>query len=208
MEDNVIKIYGSPASSAGRCFWCLEEVGAKYEQVSINFKEGEHKSPDYLALNPNGKVPTLVDGDLKLWESAAINFYLCDAYKKELLGATIEERALVRQWSFWALNDLQPPLVAVFIQKVFVPEERRDLSLIESSQKKIKPMLDVLDKHLSSRSYLVSEEFTLADLNVMSVVSICNTIEEDISKYENINKWKEKIEDRPSYKKYLSLMKK
>ncbi len=82
----MITIYGSPRSSSGRCFWCLEEVGETYNAKPLNFKEKEHKSPAYLKINPNGKAPTLTDDDFVIWESIAINFYLAETYKPELLG--------------------------------------------------------------------------------------------------------------------------
>ncbi|MCB0362836.1 MAG: glutathione S-transferase [Bdellovibrionales bacterium] len=114
----MVAIYGSPRSSSGRCFWCLEEIGIEYENKPINFREKQHKSPEYLKLNPNGKVPVLVDGDFVIWESLAINFYLAEAYKPQLLGSDIQHRGLVHQWSIWALADLQPPLIEAFIQSV------------------------------------------------------------------------------------------
>jgi glutathione S-transferase len=97
----MIKIYGSKKGSAARCLWMLEEVGITYEQIELNMKEKEQKQAWYVKLNPNGKVPTLVDGEFVLWESYAINAYLAERYKPELLGSTIEERSLVNQWTYW-----------------------------------------------------------------------------------------------------------
>ncbi len=201
----MIKIFGSPQSSSGRCYWCLEEVGANYEAQAISFKDKEHKSESFLKINPNGKVPALIDGDLVLSESMAINFYLAEKYKPELLGNSIEDKAKVRQWSFWAIADLQPPIINIFIQKNFVPDEHRDQSSIEKSEKKLPPMLESLNQQLKGNNFLVGNKFSLADLNVNSVVSICIPINYDLSEYKNVVKWLETISQRPAFQKYISL---
>lgn len=201
----MISIYGSPRSSSGRCFWCLEEVGISYEAKSVSFKERENKSEAYLELNPNGKVPVLVDGDFKIWESMAINFYLADKYKPELLGRDPMDRGLVQQWTIWSIAELQAPIIDIFIQLVFVPEERRNLEFIKKAQEKLPKLLDVLEKKLSAKQYLVSESFTLADLNTASVVNICRDIKFDISNYENIKSWLGRVGERAAFKKYQEL---
>lgn len=201
----MISIYGSPKSSAGRCFWCLEESGVGYETQSINFKEKQHKSEAYLKVNPNGKVPALQDGDFTIWESMGINFYVAEAYKPQLLGSNAKEKGLVHQWSIWSIADLQPPLIEIFIQLVFVPEQRRSQQVIDKAQSKLPELLETLNMGLKDKTYLVGEEFTLADLNVHSVVTICDSIKFDLGSYENILHWKDQIEDRPAYQKYQEL---
>ncbi len=198
-------IYGSPKSSAGRCFWCLEEVGATYENKSINFREGEHKSAEFMKINPNGKIPVLVHDDFTIWESMGINFYLADAFKPELLGADSKVRGLVHQWSIWSIADLQAPLIAIFIQLVFVPEDKRDHKVIEQAQKKLPAMFETLDRALGDSQYLAGDLFTLADLNVASVVAVCQEIKYDMSAYKNINNWLGQLSERPAYQKYESL---
>ena len=198
-------IYGSPKSSAGRCFWCLEEVGATYENKSINFREGEHKSAEFMKINPNGKIHVLVHDDFTIWESMGINFYLADAFKPELLGADSKVRGLVHQWSIWSIADLQAPLIAIFIQLVFVPEDKRDHKVIEQAQKKLPAMFETLDRALGDSQYLAGDLFTLADLNVASVVAVCQEIKYDMSAYKNINNWLGQLSERPAYQKYESL---
>ncbi len=200
-----MKIYGSPKSSAGRCFWTLEECGVEYEVGKIDFRQRQHKSPEFLKLNPNGKIPVLVDGDFKLWESMAINSYLALSHAPELLGSNIKSKALVNQWSFWALAELQDPIIQVFIQLVFVPEEKRNYELVEKMQAKLPVLFDVLNTSLENKNFLVNNEFTLADLNVLSVVEISHEIKFDYSKYANITNWEKKISERAAYKKYKNL---
>jgi glutathione S-transferase len=203
----MITLYGSPKSSAGRCYWTLEEAGVPYELKEVDMKNKEHKSPEFLKINPMGKIPALVDGDVTLFESMAINFYIADTYKKELLGSTNGERGLVHQWSFWATSELQGPIIDIFIQKVFVPEDKRDNNIIENSLKKLPNLLTVLDSALSGKKYLVGEQFTVADINTASVVSICPMIGVDLSPYSNLTEWLGAISDRPAYQKYQNLRK-
>ena len=201
----MIKIYGSPKSSSGRCFWTLEEVGQSYEAKPINFKEKEHKSEDYLKINPNGKVPALEDGDYTIWESMAINMYLAEAYKPELMGKNLKERGRVYQWSIWAITDLQTPLIDIFIQLVFVPEQRRSMEIIDKAQAKLPALLSIIDEALESSKYLAGDEFTLADLNTASTVMICEAIKYDLSEYKKLMTWKSSISERAAFQKYMQL---
>lgn len=201
----MISIYGSPRSSAGRCYWCLEEIEQPYERKEINFKEKEHKSDKYLAINPNGKVPTLTDGDFTIWESMAINLYLAEKYRPELLGSTAEQKGLVYQWSVWAIAELQVPLIDIFIQLVFVPEERRSQDVIEKAMAKLPNLLGVIEKKLSLHNYLAGDDFTLADLNTLSVVSLCEHVKFELSNYPKIQTWQSEIGKRAAYQKYLKL---
>jgi glutathione S-transferase len=206
MENKMITIYGSAKSSAGRCYWCLEEVGVPYKAQSVNFKEKEHKSDAYLKLNPNGKVPCMQDGDLVLWESMAINLYLCEKYKPSLLGSSVEAKAQVYQWSIWAIAELQPPLIEAFIQLVFVPEAQRNLEIVEKAKAKLPNLLTILENKLAASKYLTGTEFTLADLNVASVVQITSAIGFELDKYSNIQSWRSVISERAAFQNYLKLL--
>ncbi|MGZ3690381.1 MAG: glutathione S-transferase family protein [Pseudobdellovibrio sp.] len=201
----MIKIYGSPKSSAGRVYWLLEEIGLKYERVPLNMRDKEHKSEAYLKINPNGKVPTLQDGDYTIWESIAINHYICDKHAPALLGTTSEIRGQVQQWSTWAMIELQKPLIDIFIQKVFVPDERRDHTVIEKAEKLAETLLKILNTGLQSKKYIAGDVFTVADINIAAVIMVTNAIQMDISAYKNIQMWLAGVVDRPSFKKYSSL---
>lgn len=204
----MIKIYGPPRSSAGRCYFLLEELGLSYEQVPLDMMEKkEHKSEAFLKLNPNGKVPCLVDADFVIWESLAINNYLAEKYKPELLGANAQEKGLVQQWSIWALLELQPPMVDILIQTLFTPEHKRDANLIAQAKEKIPPKLEILNRYLLNKNFVVGEKFTLADLNVASVVNIASGLQIPLKDYPNLSAWFTKIKTRPSFEKLLSMRK-
>lgn len=201
----MITLYGSPRSSAGRCYWTLEEAGVPYILKEVDMKNKEHKSAEFLKINPMGKVPAMIDGDTTLFESMAINFYIADTYKKELLGENNTDRGLVHQWSFWATSELQGPIIEVFIQKVFVPEDKRDNNIIENNLKKLPNLLSVLNNSLNDKKYLVGNQFTLADLNTATVASICPMIGVDLELYPNVKTWLAAMSDRPAFQKYQSM---
>ncbi len=201
----MIKVYGSPHSSAGRCFWMLEEAGLKYERQPLDMKNGEHKLPEFLKLNPNGKVPCLIDGDFIIWESMAINSYLAEKYKPELIPSTAESRAHMQQWSYWAALEMQPPLIDIFIQKVFVPEDKRNHQVIEKATQVVPLKLEILNNHLKKSKYVVGDQFSLADINVGSVANLANAIEFDLKPYGEIMRWLQFLKERSAYKKATQL---
>lgn len=203
----MITLYGSPRSSAGRCLWMLEEANVPYTLKEIDMRNKEHKSVEFLKINPNGKVPAMVDGELTLFESMAINFYIAETYKKEFLGSTPAEKGLVHQWSFWASSELQSPIIEVFIQKVFMPDDKRDNNVIEENLKKLPDLFKILDSTLSGKKYLVGNQFTLADLNTASVASIASAIGFDMKAYPHVSTWISAMTDRPAYQKYQGLRK-
>ncbi|MGZ3781815.1 MAG: glutathione S-transferase family protein, partial [Pseudobdellovibrionaceae bacterium] len=197
----MIKLYGFPRSSASRCFWMLEELGLPYETVHLDMKNKEHKSDWYTKINPNGKIPALTDGEFSIWESMAITNYLAKKYNSPLAPQTPEEDGHILQWSFWSLVDLQEPAVGWLIQELFVPAEKKNLHLIEEAKTKIARCLTVLENGLQDKKFLVGSRFTVADLNVASVVTILMELKYDFSHFKNIQQWMNGCTDRPSFQK-------
>lgn len=201
----MIKIYGSPRSSAGRCYWMLEELGLPYEAVPLDMKNKEHKSEWFLKINPNGKVPVLVDGDFVIWESMAITNYLAKKYNSPLAPQTPEEEGHIMQWSFWSLVELQEPAVSWLIQEIFVPAEKKNMQVIEDAKTKATGLLKVLDNALNGKKFLANERFTVADLNVASVVNVFAELKYDFSDFKNIQQWLKACSDRPAFHSLATL---
>lgn len=197
----MIKIYGSPMSSAGRCYWMLEELGLSYEQVPINLREKQQKSESYLKINPNGKIPAMIDGEYVIWESMAITNYLAKKHNSPLAAQNAEEDGHILQWSFWSLVDLQTPAVQWLIQEMFVPAEHRNSKVIEDAKKVLPTMLATLERGLNGKTYLVGNRFTVADLNVASVVGILHTLKYDLSAYPEVSRWMNLCSSRPACQK-------
>jgi glutathione S-transferase len=148
-----------PGSRALRSIWAIEEVGIDYELVPTHFFK-ESKTPEYLAINPNGKIPALVDGDLTLFESMAINLYLAKTYGGALHPATPGDEALAWQWSVWAISTIEPELMAMVLHKVMLPEEQRRPEAVADAEKALVRPLGVLDRQLEDRTHLLGDAFT------------------------------------------------
>jgi glutathione S-transferase len=184
----MLTLYGISASRALRPLWMLEELGVEYEHVQTNFT-GDNKQPDYLALNPNGRVPTLVDGDTVLWESLAINLYLADKYDGGLKLATVEDRGRAVQWSFWAMLEAEKPLLEYLFNTVVLPEDERNAAVAEAAVLQLQAPLRVLDDALAGRDYLVGDSFSVADLNVAAVFSWALPARLDLDAFPNVKRW-------------------
>jgi len=193
----MIKLYGTAQSRAGRSLWALEEAGVKYEQVLVAFAS-ETRAPAYLKINPNGHVPALDDNGTIIWESMAINLYVAEKYAKTLWPSTVETHAACYQWSFWAMTEVETPLVNTFMHRAILPADQRDEKIALASVEALKAPFKVLDDHLQKSEYLLGKEFTIADLNVASVVSIAQLIQLDLSATPTALEWLQKCAGRPA----------
>jgi glutathione S-transferase len=196
----MIKLYGIPASRASRSLWMLEELGVAYENVPTNFI-GDAQKPDYLKINPNGKIPALVDDDgTVIWESLAINLYLAMKYGKGSFwpsGLADQGRAI--QWSLWAMTSVEPPLMQVLMNRAFLPEGQRDAAQAEEGARALEKPFGVLDGALAGRDTLLGGGFSVADLNVASVLSWAPTLGKlDLSPWPRAKAWLEAASRRPA----------
>ncbi len=197
----MIKIYGITHTRTARCLWMLEELGLEYEQVEVSLKEREHKKPDYLALNPNGRVPTLVDGELTLWESMAINFYLADKYDGGLKPKTPENRARAVQWSFWGMTEMESKLMTVLRNRLLNAEDQRDAALADEAEQELRAPLGVLNGVLEGRDHLLDGAFSVADLNLAAITSWGKMAKLKLEPFPNVARWLSASLARPAYQK-------
>jgi glutathione S-transferase len=193
-----MKLYGTPVSRALRSIWAAEEVGVDYEFVSTSFRE-ESKTPEYLAINPNGRIPALEDGDLVLFESMAINLYLAKTYGGKLYPSDAQDEARAIQWTIWGMTELEPYLIPIFWHKMFLPEDKRDPAVVANAEAAVERPLAVLDAHVSDREYLLGGDFTIADLNLAGALTTAHFSNFDISKFENVARWMSRCTGRPSF---------
>lgn len=196
----MIKIYGSKRSSAFRCYWLMEEMGISYETMPLDFTKGEHKSPEYLQLNPNGKVPTIMDDGFVLWESLAINYYLIEKYNGvELVGNLATDHAEVNKWNIWSITHLSESFFPLVMQKYFNTPDSEATK--DAKEKELPRYLAVLENHLSGKEYMALDKFTLADITAMSVANMAVFVGYDLSAYSNITSWMERLSQRPAYQR-------
>jgi glutathione S-transferase len=162
----MLQVYGCPNTRSTRVVWALEEVGVEYDYHKVDLLAGAGRQPAYLALNPGGKVPTLVDGDLVLTESAAICTYIGDRFAASGLTppAGSIERARYNQWCFFVMSELEQPLWTIAKHRFALPEKRRVPAVIETAIWEFAMAAKVLTTGLGEREFLVGDRFTAADI--------------------------------------------
>ena len=200
----MIKLYGVSGSRAFRSLWMLEELGLEYEHIKTNFT-GDSRQPDFLKINPNGHIPALVDGDLVLFESLAINLYLARKHDAGLWPKSLEDEAHTYKWSIWAMTEVEPPLLQLLFHTVFLPEKERDPTLAKEALEKLQGPLAVLEGALEGRPYLLGTSFTVADLNVAAVASWVTFAGTDLSATPNVSRYLQECLARPAAQKARSL---
>ena len=194
-----LKLYGWARSRARRCIWMLKELGQPFEHDPVAHTDPRVKSPEFLKISPQGTIPVLVDDGFALDESLAINLYLA---KKYGLGALYPERpneeAMTWRWSLWAHGELEAPLQTVFLHRFLKPEAERDEALAVAGEAALQTPLAQLEQALEGRQWLVGHRFTVADLNVSSVLAPMRIEHIRLGKYDNVRAWLVRCYQRPA----------
>ena len=172
-----------------RCLWMLEEVGEPYQLIEKSTRADDLQSAEYRRLNPNARIPTLVDGEVVLWESMAINLYLAQKYQGPMHYAGPEALGLSAQWSFWAVLEIEALLLDLLQHRAVLPEFARDASYAERDELLLRKPLGILNDALAGREYLVGNSFTVADLNVASILVWGKIARLDMSTYPEATRW-------------------
>ena len=195
----MLQLYGNPRSRAMRCLWMLEEMGEPYQLIEKSTRTDELQSAEYLRLNPNARIPTLVDGDLVLWESMAINLYLAQKYEGPMHSVGPTVLGLAAQWSFWAMLELEGLLLELLNHRAVLPEFARDPSYAERDELLLRRPLGVLNNSLRGRDHLAGGNFTVADLNVASILAWGKMARLDLSAHPDVARWLDSCLTRPAY---------
>lgn len=180
-------------------------LGIDLEEKAIDFAKGEHKHAEYLALNANGAVPTLVDGDFVLTESRAIMQYLASTKPDSgLLPADEKARAEVTRWQFWDSSHFSPQLGMVFFEKVVRPmigAGDPDARRIDEALANFRRFGAVLDQHLAGRTHVVGASLTIADLTLASSMMYAKRTEVSLSELPNVEAWFSRISELDAWQK-------
>ena len=198
----MITLYGIEWSRANYVLFTLEELGLEFKHVKTHpFEEGKN-APEYLALNPMAQVPTLVDGDLVLTESMAINFYLARKYGADKLWFDrLEDEAQIFKWTFFAVAQMEVHSVDIIFQKKLVEEKDRDFGVIKRAERALMKPLSILDSYLDGKDFLVTNKFCVADINVAGILSYARNGEYDFTPYKNVSRYLDNILSRPARKR-------
>jgi glutathione S-transferase len=159
-----MKFYEFGPTRSIRVRWTLQELGVDFEPIRVNLLAGEHRRPEFLKINPAGKIPVLVDGDLVLTESVAIVLYLAEKYShKGLLPAGFNERTQVNRWLLFAATELEQPLWRIARHTALYPEEQRLPGDVILASGEFKDMASVLEKHMQGRQFVAGDNVSIAD---------------------------------------------
>ncbi len=196
-------IYGVSGSRAIRSLWAIEETGIEYKHVPTHFFN-DSKTPDFLAINPNGRIPALTDDDTMLFESMAINIYLTKKYASDLYPKNDIELAKAMQWSVWAISEIEPLQMQIVIQNFF-SGGNPDQGIISNATEQLQRPLQVLDTHLADAEYLLGNAFTVADLNLAGVMLLLQMVKFDLSNHTNASDWLSRCYSREALKRAQAL---
>jgi glutathione S-transferase len=182
----MLKLYGGQFSRASIVQWYLEELGIPYEYVLLDMKAGDHKQPDFLSINPVGKVPAIVDGDFTLWESGAILLYLAEKYSDPNLS--LEARSQINQWILYGNATMGPEIFS---------EATRESGFSRH--------MTVLNQHLDQHPYLLGDQFSAADVAVGALLAyIPLMLKLEFNDYPAVQAYVQRLSDRPAYQKAIA----
>ncbi len=216
-----LTIYGIAASRAVRPLWAATELGLDFAHVPLRYQEGATRAPDFLALNPNGHIPVLIDerpeGQVVLWESMACTLYLARYYGRadgvDISPATPQEDAQALRWSFWTVTELEKDALTVLMHRRVMPEAQRKGDLADAAEKRLKQPLAVLESELLAQQargcdWLAGPRFTVADLCVASVLAWALPARALLAQHPVGSAWLERCLARPAQQAMRALARK
>lgn len=193
----MIKLYGFPQTRSVRVAWALEEANAEYEYGLVNLRTGEHKQPAFLAINPFGKIPSLVDDGLVISESAAICTHIAEKFPAaKLIPTDAKSRAAYFQWLFFVVSELEVHLWTAAKHDRFLPEDKRIPDIANTSYWEFEKAAAILSTHLKAQPYLAGDQFSAADIICVSVLHWAHhvkvTLDDTLLSYMN------RVSERPA----------
>lgn len=203
----MLKLYGQYRSRTFRVAWLCKESTIPYEHVNvkINVRGATCKEPWYTALNPNARVPTIDDDGFVMWESAAINLYLAEKYKSPLWPTDEKAKGRMLQWTFFVTNDIEPPMIAIRMNRQILPREKRDARLAGEAETALESKLKILDDHLASNRFFGVDSWDMADFMVASVCYTFFVMNYDLSRVPHFHNWLMTSLERPKAREARAL---
>jgi glutathione S-transferase len=206
-----LKIYGIGASRAARPVWAALELGVPFEHIATPYQGGATRTPEFLAINPNGHIPVVVDerpeGTVIVWESMACALYIARVHGHadgaSITPATPREEAEALRWSFWTVSELEKDALTVLMHRMAMPEDQRKPELADQAESRLKVPLAVLEQHLQAQhaqgqAYLAANRFTVADVCVASVAGWIRPAAALLAQCPAVSAWLKVCLDRPA----------
>ncbi len=198
----MLQVIGLTPSRSIRVNWALEEIGCEYENYKLDFSAGEMKSKRFMKINPNGKMPALVDDGKALFESLAICTYLADKFPDKELAPQVGTiaRAYYDQWMYFIGTELEQPLWTSGKHRFVLPEEKRVPAILQNLQWEFNGATKVLSRGLGDNEFLANNKLSMADLNCAMTLRWAKKFEFDLG-FDNLENYLDRMENRPSYKR-------
>ena len=209
-----ITIYGIASSRASRPLWVMEELQEPYRHVQTDYRTGDPRKPEFLAINPNGHIPAIDDDGIIVWESMACALYLArkfTATNRGQLGAvTAQEEAEILRWTFWTVTEVEKDALSVLMHRIAMPPEKRDESLALNAEKRLVVPLRVLEAHLEKRAankqaFIAAARFTVADINVAAVINWARPAKTLMAQFPAVSSWLTTCLARPAYQRVKAM---
>ena len=201
-----MKLYYARDSRAVRVAWLLEELNVEYEIKKFDLGSKEMRSPDYLEIHPMGRVPTLEDGSVKIFESGAIIQYILEKHKNNSLVPSFDDQEFSNylQWFHYAEGMIMPPMNIIVVETILLPPERRTEVNVKRATKLLNQMLIAVDNHMNNRNYLAGT-FSAADLMTGHAVIMAERLGADISDKPNLSTYIARLTNRSAFQKASNL---
>jgi glutathione S-transferase len=208
----MLTIYGVLRSRASRNVWLAHELGMPFEHVPV-IQAGRAagsgvalntRSPEFLKVNPNGRIPAMTDGDLVLAESLAINLYMAKKAGGPLAPQDLAEDAQMTAWSIWAMTEAEPHTIEVLYNSIGKPPAERDAAKLAASVVALKGPFAVLDAALAKDGFLVGGRFTVADVNLAEVVRYAQPAPELFEAAPHVKRWLAACQARPAFQRMMA----
>lgn len=199
----MINLYTAATPNGWKISVLLEELAVEYKVFPINLANGQQKSPEFLAINPNGRIPAIKDTetDLTVFESGAIMIYLAEKYQK-FLPADTKGRTQVIQWLMFQMSGIGPMMGQANVFYRYFPKKIPEA--IERYQNEVKRLFGVLDEHLAHNEYL-TEEYSIADMAHWCWVHTHNWSGVELSPFTHLKRWNDQIGKRPAVIKGIEI---
>jgi glutathione S-transferase len=203
----MMKIWGRTTSSnVQKVMWAIGEMGLRYERIDVGGPFGKNKEPAYLAMNPNGLVPTLEEDDgFLLWESNSITRYLAAKHQSAVLEPKDPHtRALAHQWMDWQLSVLGPAITPVFWGMIRTPPDKRDPAAIAAGKQKTGDAVKMLDDRLAKTEYLAGDAFSYGDIPAGIMVRRYRDLVPERPAFKHVERWYAAIAARPAFDEHVT----
>jgi len=201
----MIKLWGRATSSnVQKVMWGLAELGIPFDRIDIGGPYGGNDKPEYLAMNPNGVVPTLEEDGFLLWESNSCLRYVASKYGAGTLEPSdLRDRASAHRWMDWQLTTAGPAIFPLFWGLIRTPEDKRDHAAIDAARIKVTGCMQIVDRYLADTAYLAGDRFSMGDIPVALIAYRYRRLCPERPPLENMERWYAAIEQRPAYKEQI-----